>query len=380
VTARADDIPKYRYTAALAGEIEREWQARWDAEHVFWTPNRTGLLAEDPRHLADRPSRYVLDMFPYPSGIGLHVGHPLGFIATDVYARFSRMDGFNVLHAMGYDAFGLPAEQFAVQTGTHPRVTTDENIANMKRQMRALGLGHDPRRGPATTDVGYYRWTQWIFLQIYNSWYDADADRARPIAELVRDLEAGTRPTPDGRAFSTLSVSEQRTLVDSYRLAYIAEAPVNWCPGLGTVLANEEVTADGRSERGNFPVYKRPLKQWMLRITAYADRLLADLDVLDWSDSIKQMQRNWIGRSTGALVRFAVSGHSGLDIEVFTTRPDTLFGATYMVLAPEHPLVNTIVPGEWPDGTPSVWKGTFGLDVEPAEAVARYREFAVAKS
>jgi leucyl-tRNA synthetase len=380
VTAHADDIPKFRYTAALAGEIEREWQARWDAEHVFWTPNRTGLLAEDPRHLAERPSRFVLDMFPYPSGIGLHVGHPLGFIATDVYARFSRMDGFNVLHAMGYDAFGLPAEQFAVQTGTHPRVTTEANIANMKRQMRALGLGHDPRRGPATTDVGYYRWTQWIFLQIYNSWYDAEADRARPIAELVRDLEAGTRPTPDGRAFSALTASEQRTLVDSYRLAYVAEAPVNWCPGLGTVLANEEVTADGRSERGNFPVYKRPLKQWMLRITAYADRLLADLDLLDWSDSIKQMQRNWIGRSTGALVRFAVSGHSGLDIEVFTTRPDTLFGATYMVLAPEHPLLNAIVPGEWPAGTPSVWKGTFGLDVEPAEAVARYREFAAAKS
>ncbi|MDQ1509401.1 MAG: leucyl-tRNA synthetase, partial [Actinomycetota bacterium] len=347
---------------------------------VFWTPNRTGLLSEDPRHLADRPSRFVLDMFPYPSGIGLHVGHPLGFIATDVYARFSRMDGYNVLHAMGYDAFGLPAEQFAVQTGTHPRVTTEANIANMKRQMRALGLGHDSRRGPATTDVGYYRWTQWIFLQMYNSWYDPDADRARPIAELVSELEAGTRPMPDGRAFSSLSASEQRTLVDSYRLAYIAEAPVNWCPGLGTVLANEEVTADGRSERGNFPVYKRPLKQWMLRITAYADRLLADLDLLDWSDSIKLMQRNWIGRSTGALVRFAVSGHAGLDIEVFTTRPDTLFGATYMVLAPEHPLVNTIVPGEWPAGTPAAWKGTFGLDVEPADAVARYREFAATKS
>ena len=380
MTARADDIPKHRYTAALAGEIERAWQDRWDAEHVFWTPNRSGLLREDPRHLADRPSRFVLDMFPYPSGVGLHVGHPLGFIATDVYARFSRMDGYNVLHAMGYDAFGLPAEQFAVQTGTHPRVTTEANIANMKRQMRALGLGHDPRRGPATTDVDYYRWTQWIFLQIYNAWYDADADRARPITELVSELEAGTRATPDGQPFASLSASEQRALVDSYRLAYIAEAPVNWCPGLGTVLANEEVTADGRSERGNFPVYKRPLKQWMMRITAYADRLLRDLDVLDWSDSIKLMQRNWIGRSTGALVRFPVSGHSGVDIEVFTTRPDTLFGATYMVLAPEHPLVNTIVPAEWPEDTLTAWKGTFGLDVEPAEAVARYRAFAMAKS
>ncbi|MDX6567303.1 MAG: leucyl-tRNA synthetase, partial [Gaiellales bacterium] len=238
VTARADDIPTHRYTAALAAEIERRWQDRWDSEHVFWTPNRHGLLAEDPRHLADRPGLFVLDMFPYPSGVGLHVGHPLGFIATDVYARFSRMDGFNVLHAMGYDAFGLPAEQFAVQPGTHPRVTTEANIANMKRQMRALGLGHDSRRGPATTDVDYYRWTQWIFLQIYNSWYDADADRARPITELVSELEAGTRPTPDGRAFSTLSAPEQRNLVDSSRLAYLAVAPVNWCPGLGTVLAN----------------------------------------------------------------------------------------------------------------------------------------------
>ena len=380
MTARADDIPTHRYTAALAAQIERTWQDRWEAEHVFWSPNRAGLLSEDPRGLADRPSRFVLDMFPYPSGVGLHVGHPLGFIATDVYARFCRMDGFNVLHAMGYDAFGLPAEQYAVQTGTHPRVTTEANIANMRRQMRALGLGHDSRRGPSTTDVDYYRWTQWIFLQIYNSWYDAEADRARPVAELVAEFEAETRATPDGRAFSELSATEQRAIVDSYRLAYLAEAPVNWCPGLGTVLANEEVTADGRSERGNFPVYKRPLKQWMMRITAYADRLIADLDVLDWSESIKLMQRNWIGRSTGALVRFPVSGHSGLDIEVFTTRPDTLFGATYMVLAPEHPLVNPIVPSEWPEGTPRDWKGTFGRDVDPAQAVASYRTFATSKS
>ena len=380
MTERADDIPKHRYNAALAGEIERRWQDRWDAERVFWTPNRTGLLAEDPRHVAERPSRFVLDMFPYPSGAGLHVGHPLGFIATDVYARFCRMNGFNVLHSMGFDAFGLPAEQYAVQTGTHPRVTTEANIANMKRQMRALGLAHDPRRGPATTDVDYYRWTQWIFLQIYNSWYDPDADRARPIAELVHELETGARPTPGGRAFSELPAAEQRRLVDAHRLAYVAEAPVNWCPGLGTVLANEEVTADGRSERGNFPVYKRPLKQWMMRITAYADRLLADLELLDWSESIKLMQRNWIGRSTGALARFAVDGHTGADIEVFTTRPDTLFGATYMVLAPEHPLVDEIVPANWPEGTVNVWKGTFGLDEDPAEAVTRYRQFAAAKS
>ena len=389
VSERADDIPAHRYTAALANAIERRWQDRWEAEHVFWTPNRTGLLSEDPRHIADRPSLFVLDMFPYPSGVGLHVGHPLGYIATDVYARFRRMTGANVLHAMGYDAFGLPAEQFAVQTGTHPRVTTEANIATMKRQMRALGLGHDERRGPATTDVDYYRWTQWIFLQIYNAWYDTEADRARPITELVDELESGKRATPDDRPFGELTAAEQRALVDSYRLAYLAEAPVNWCPGLGTVLANEEVTPEGRSERGNFPVYKRALSQWMLRITAYADRLLADLDQLDWSESIKVMQRNWIGRSTGALVSFGVEGHNGTTIEVFTTRPDTLFGATYMVLAPEHPLVDVITANEWPDddvvndwssNALDAWKGIFGATGTPAEAVARYREFASAKS
>ena len=389
VTDRADDLPTHRYNAALANEIEHSWQDRWDAEHVFWTPNRTGLLAEDPHHVADRPSRFVLDMFPYPSGVGLHVGHPLGFIATDVYARFSRMTGYNVLHAMGYDAFGLPAEQFAVQTGTHPRITTEQNIANMQRQLRALGLGHDSRRGPATTDVDYYRWTQWIFLQIYNSWYDAEADKARPIADLVDEWRAGTRATPDGRPFDSLTVAEQRELVDSHRLAYIAEAPVNWCPGLGTVLANEEVTSEGRSERGNFPVYKRPLKQWMMRITAYADRLLADLDALDWSESIKLMQRNWIGRSTGALARFPVDGHGDVSIEVFTTRPDTLFGATYMVLAPEHPLVDVITANEWPgddvvsgwsSAALDAWKGVFGSTGAPSDAVSSYREFAGAKS
>jgi leucyl-tRNA synthetase len=385
----AGDIPAHRYTAALANEIERVWQDRWDAEHVFWTPNRTGLLSEDPRGVADRPSLFVLDMFPYPSGVGLHVGSTLGYIATDAYARFRRMTGSNVLHAMGYDAFGLPAEQYAVQTGTHPRVTTEANISNMKRQLRALGLGHDPRRGPATTDVDYYRWTQWIFLQIYNAWYDTEADRARPITELVEELESGKRATPEDRPFGAMPAAEQRALVDSYRLAYLAEAPVNWCPGLGTVLANEEVTAEGRSERGNFPVYKRALSQWMMRITAYADRLLADLDQLDWSESIKLMQRNWIGRSTGAQVTFPVEGHADAAIEVFTTRPDTLFGATYMVLAPEHPLVDVITANEWPDDVVvsdwssnalDAWKGIFGSTSTPAEAVARYREFAGVKS
>ena len=388
----ADDTPAQRYTAARANEIEQKWQDRWEAERVFWTPNRTGLLAEDPWGVADRPSQFVLDMFPYPSGTGLHVGHPLGYIATDVYARFQRMNGVNVLHAMGYDAFGLPAEQYAVQTGQHPRVTTEQNISTMKRQLRALGLGHDPRRGPATTDVAYYRWTQWIFLQIYNSWYDEDAQRARPIGELVDELRAGNAPLPEefsDLTFDDLREQEQRAIVDSYRLAYIAEAPVNWCPGLGTVLANEEVTADGRSERGNFPVYKRPLKQWMLRITAYADRLLDDLDHLDWTDSIKSMQRNWIGRSTGAHIRFPIDGHENEDIEVFTTRPDTVFGATYMVLAPEHPLVDVITGNEWPgddifvdwESSPiDSWKGVFGMTGTPADAVNRYREFAAAKS
>jgi leucyl-tRNA synthetase len=384
-----DDVPPQRYNAALANEIERKWQDRWDEQHVFYTPNRTGLLSEDPRHLADRPHLFVLDMFPYPSGTGLHVGHPLGYIATDVYARFQRMNGFNVLHAMGYDAFGLPAEQYAVQTGTHPRATTEQNIATYKRQLRALGLGHDPRRGPATTDVQYYRWTQWIFLQIYNSWYDADAGRARPIATLVQELRAGRFATPDDLPFDDLDPLEQRRLVDSYRLAYEAYAPVNWCPGLGTVLANEEVTGDGRSERGGFPVYRRPLKQWMLRITAYADRLLDDLDSLDWSESIKLMQRNWIGRSTGATVRFPVEGHEHLDIDVFTTRPDTLFGATYMVLAPEHPLVDVVTANQWPDDELAndfasnpldAWKGVFGATDPPPDAVSRYRDFASAKT
>jgi leucyl-tRNA synthetase len=384
-----DDTPQHRYGAALASEIEQRWQDRWESDRVFYTPNRLGLLAEDPRHLAERVNLFILDMFPYPSGDGLHVGHPLGYIATDVYARFCRMNDLNVLHAMGYDAFGLPAEQYAVQTGTHPRITTEQNVATYKRQMRALGMAHDPRRGPATTDVAYYRWTQWIFLQIYNSWYDETADKARPIAQLVDELRAGRFPTPEGIAFDDLGPLEQRRLVDSFRLAYVAEAPVNWCPGLGTVLANEEVTADGRSDRGNFPVYRRPLKQWMLRITKYADRLLDDLDALDWSESIKLMQRNWIGRSSGVLARFGVEGHGDVAIEVFTTRPDTLFGATYMVLAPEHPLVEVITTNEWPDDTIGsdwssnaldTWKGLFGAGDPPPVAVRRYREFAASKT
>jgi leucyl-tRNA synthetase len=381
----APDAPAFRYNAHLANEIEAKWQDRWEQDRTFWAPNPTGELADGFTAVADRTKLYVLDMFPYPSGAGLHVGHPLGYIGTDVYARHKRMTGHNVLHAMGYDAFGLPAEQYAVQTGQHPRVTTEANIANMRRQLRALGLGHDPRRGVATTDVDYYRWTQWIFLQIFESWYDEAAAKARPIAELVAEFEAGTRALvregdEDGRTWSELDADGRRAVVDSYRLAYLDEAPVNWCPALGTVLANEEVTADGRSDRGNHPVFRRPLKQWMLRITAYADRLLDDLGLLDWPESIKLMQRNWIGRSVGAEVAFPVEEHDGVEIDVFTTRPDTLFGATYMVLAPEHPLVDVITPDQWPQDSPYEWRGTFGLDKSPAEAVASYRGFAAQKS
>ena len=387
------DAPRYRYTARLANEIEAKWQDRWERDHVFWAPNPSGSLSEGFDQAADRRKLYVLDMFPYPSGEGLHVGHPVGYIGTDVYARFMRMNGRNVLHAMGYDAFGLPAEQYAVEQGRHPRATVDANIATMRRQLRALGLGHDPRRGVATTDVAYYRWTQWIFLQIFDSWFDEDAGRARPIAELVAEFEAGTRApqsdaNPDEPGWADLDAAARRDVVDSYRLAYLDEAIVNWCPALGTVLANEEVTTEGRSDRGNHPVFRRPLTQWKLRITAYADRLLADLDLLDWPESIKTMQRNWIGRSVGANAVFPVVEHEGLEIEVFTTRPDTLFGATYMVLAPEHPLLDEIVPTEWPDATlaadvgdmPDAWKGIFGVDVLPVDAVRRYREFAAQKS
>src|SRR5713101_5650930 len=379
------ETPVHRYNAAVAQEIEAKWQDRWDAERTFWTPNPVGPLSDGFAAVADRPKLYVLDMFPYPSGTGLHVGHPLGYIGTDVFARFMRMLGHNVLHAMGYDAFGLPAEQYAVQTGQHPRVTTEANIANMRRQLRALGLGHDSRRGVTTTDPDYYRWTQWIFLQIFDSWYDEEQDRARPIATLVAEFAAGERvpegdANPHGMTWADLDDDAQATVVDSYRLAYLDEAPVNWCPALGTVLANEEVTADGRSERGNHPVFKRPLKQWMMRITAYADRLLGDLELLDWPESIKLMQRNWIGRSVGSEVGFPVEEHTDLEIDVFTTRPDTLFGATYMVLAPEHPWVDEIVPDQWPQDSPFEWRGTFGLDKSPAEAVASYREFATVKS
>jgi leucyl-tRNA synthetase len=369
------DIPPFRYTAAMAGEIEHRWQAYWADNGTFFAPNPTGELADASHPRAGAPKLFVQDMFPYPSGAGLHVGHPLGYIGTDSYTRYKRMAGFNVLHPMGFDAFGLPAEQYAVQTGTHPRTTTEANIERYRGQLRRLGLAYDNRRTFATTDPEYYRWTQWIFLQIFNSWYDPSARKARPIDELVAEFEAGARATPDGRPWTELTPVERREVVNGYRLAYISEAPVNWCPGLGTVLANEEVTPDGRSERGNFPVFQRNLKQWMMRITAYGDRLVEDLDFLDWPEPVKLMQRNWIGRSQGAHVDFPVDADDV--IGVFTTRPDTLFGATYMVLAPEHALVDAIVPAAWPEGTKPAWTGGHAT---PEEAVAAYRTQAAAKT
>ncbi|WP_407650810.1 leucine--tRNA ligase [Actinoplanes lobatus] len=364
------ETPPFRYTAAMAGEIELRWQDHWAEKGTFHAPNPAGELADPTHPRAGAPKLHVQDMFPYPSGAGLHVGHPLGYIGTDCYTRYQRMAGFNVLHPMGFDAFGLPAEQYAVQTGTHPAVTTAANVERYRQQLRRLGLAYDDRRSFSTTDPEYYRWTQWIFLQVFNSWFDPSVQKARPISELIAAYEAGER----GPEWAGLSAAEKRKVIDGHRLAYVSEAPVNWCPGLGTVLANEEVTPEGRSERGNFPVFQRSLKQWMMRITAYGDRLVEDLDTLDWPEPVKLMQRNWIGRSRGAHVDFPVEG--GV-IKVFTTRPDTLFGATYMVLAPEHELVEKITPAAWPDGTHAVWTG--GHE-SPAKAIAAYQRTAAAKT
>ncbi len=315
-------MEKYDFT-----EIEKKWQTYWQENETFRQPNPGEEGFDD-----DKPKFYVLDMFPYPSGAGLHVGHPEGYTATDIVARYKRMKGFNVLHPMGYDAFGLPAEQYAVEHGVHPRETTAANIANIERQIKMFGFSYDWSRRLATTDPDYYRWTQWIFLKMFNSWYDPDADAARPIKELIDKLHRGElvvdpggnvvpidscdrtfyvnwRGVADGlHKFHELAPDQQRRLIDEYRLAYMAEVPVNWCPQLGTVLSNEEVTNEGKSDRGDWPVYRKSLKQWMLRITAYADRLLGRLDELDWPESIKIMQRNWIGRSEGADVDFAVAG------------------------------------------------------------------------
>mgnify|MGYP001278493509 FL=1 len=367
------DVPRYRYTAELAGRIEQTWQRNWQEWGTFNVPNPVGSLAPADGSGVPDDKVFVQDMFPYPSGEGLHVGHPLGYIATDVYARYFRMTGRNVLHALGFDAFGLPAEQYAIQTGTHPRIRTEANIVNFRRQLGRLGLGHDSRRSFSTTDPEYYKWTQWIFLQIYNAWFDPEQYRARPIDELIAEFDSGTR-TLDGRNWAELSAGERADVIDGHRLVYRADSVVNWCPGLGTVLANEEVTSEGRSERGNFPVFRKRLRQWMMRITAYSDRLLDDLELLDWPEKVKTMQRNWIGRSTGAAVLFSVAG---TDIEVFTTRPDTLFGATYLVLAPEHALVDTVLAPQWPDGVDPRWTGGAAT---PAAAVAAYRQAIAAKS
>ncbi len=319
--------------------IEPKWQAIWDERGAFRTPN-PGEKNFDPA----KPKFYVLDMFPYPSGAGLHVGHPEGYTATDIVARYKRMRGFNVLHPMGWDAFGLPAEQYAIKTGQHPAITTRENVAKFKAQLKRIGFSYDWEREVNTTDPRYFKWTQWIFLKLYNSWFNPTTQKAEPISTY-----RGNDP-------------------DNVRLAYVAEVPVNWCPELGTVLANEEVI-DGKSEVGGFSVVRRPMRQWMLRITAYAERLIAELNGLDWPQGIKLLQANWIGRSQGAEIRFIVAAVSDrrtddganlsavidrrYSITVFTTRPDTLYGANYMVLAPEHPLVDQLTT---PDRQPEVQK------------------------
>ena len=323
--------------------IEPKWQQAWEQQQAFRAFNpgeevpgshpfgvRHGLSGKVAATQLP-PKYYILDMFPYPSGAGLHVGHPEGYTATDILARYRRAVGFNVLHPMGWDSFGLPAEQYAVKTGQHPRMTTEANIANFTRQIKSLGFSYDWSREFATTAVEYFKWTQWVFLKLYNSWFNPETNKAESVDTITLPADCKTE-------------EQKRAYRDSKRLAYVSEAPVNWCPELGTVLANEEVI-DGKSEVGGFPVIRKPMRQWMLRITAYAEKLLADLDTIDWSDSLKEMQRNWIGRSEGAEVDFQIDG-SPEKIRVFTTRPDTLFGATYMVLAPEHRLVDDIVTEE----------------------------------
>ncbi len=324
-----NETPGHRYDAALANRIESRWQSWWDEQETYRVPN-----PGEPGFDASRPKFYCLDMFPYPSGAGLHVGHPEGYIGSDIISRYKRMKGFNVLHPMGFDAFGLPAEQYAVQTGVHPRVTTANAIENYRRQLRSFGFSFDWSRELATTDEEYYRWTQWIWLKAYGSYFDRSSGRARPIDEMRSALESG-RHVPEGHD-GPLGPEDVERYLDSIRLAYLGYQTVNWCPKLGTVLANEEVI-DGRSERGGFPVLRKPLRQWMFRITEYADRLLHDLQLLDWPESTRTMQREWIGRSEGASISFKVGEDA---LEVFTTRPDTIFGATYMVVAPEHPLVD----------------------------------------
>ena len=325
-------------------EIEAKWQKYWEQHRTFKVENS-----------ADKPKFYVLDMFPYPSGAGLHVGHPLGYIASDIYARFKRHKGFNVLHPQGYDSFGLPAEQYAIQTGQHPAVTTRENITTYRRQLDQMGFSFDWSREVRTSSPDYYKWTQWIFIQLFESWYDKLEDKARPISELTAifstdgNLNIDAVCDEDTTLFSaaswcTFSEKEQQRILLKYRLTYLAEAEVNWCPELGTVLANDEII-NGLSERGSHPVIRKKMTQWSMRISAYADRLLSGLDTIDWTDALKESQRNWIGKSVGASVIFNVNDHNAT-IEVFTTRPDTIFGVSFMTLAPEHALVETITTSE----------------------------------
>lgn len=324
-------------------EVEKRWQEAWKKQNVYH-------VEED----ASKPKFYVLDMFPYPSGAGLHVGHPLGYIASDIYARFKRQKGFNVLHPMGYDAFGLPAEQYAIQTGQHPAITTRQNIARYREQLDKIGFSFDWDRQVITADPKYYKWTQWVFIQLFNSYYCNKCDKARPIRELVeffakqgtQGLDAAcTKPlsfTAD--EWNAMSVKEQQTTLLNYRLAYIADTWVNWCPKLGTVLANDEVV-NGVSERGGYPVERKLMKQWILRVSAYAERLLKGLETLEWSDSIKEIQRNWIGRSEGAFIRFKIENNENT-LDIFTTRPDTIFGVSFMVMCPEHALIEQITTPE----------------------------------
>jgi leucyl-tRNA synthetase len=324
-----------------ASEIEQKWRQRWEAEGTYKVSNDS-----------DRPKFYVLDMFPYPSGAGLHVGHPLGYIASDIYARYKRLQGFNVLHPMGYDSFGLPAEQYAIQTGIHPAVATNENINRYRQQLENLGFSFDWSREVRTSDPAYYRWTQWIFQQLFKHYYDQDADKAMPVTDLISRLETEGNakinaaceddvPVITAAEWNAMSEREQQLFLLNYRLTYPAESFVNWCPALGTVLSNDEVK-DGLSERGGHPVERKMMAQWSMRITAYNDRLIDGLDDIDWPASLKEQQRNWIGRSHGASVKFPLQKDTDTNIEVFTTRVDTIFGVTFMVLAPEHELVNQI--------------------------------------
>ncbi|MDY3521927.1 leucine--tRNA ligase [Riemerella anatipestifer] len=330
-------------------EIEKKWQKYWEDNQVFKSQEPESGVEKN------KPKFYVLDMFPYPSGAGLHVGHPLGYIASDIYARYKRHQGYNVLHPIGYDSFGLPAEQYAIQTGQHPAVTTENNITRYEEQLRKIGFSFDWSRELRTSDASYYKWTQWIFIQLFHSWYNKDRDRAESIDTLIAQFEAkGTEGLnavqTDELSFTSEewnSASEQdkQDILLNYRLAYRAETTVNWCPALGTVLANDEVK-DGKSERGGYPVFQKKMMQWSMRITAYSERLLQGLNTLDWPQPLKDSQEYWIGKSQGALVQFSVDDLEGESVEVFTTRPDTIFGVSFMVLAPEHHLVEKLTTEE----------------------------------